>query len=109
MPVLDLLGGAMRHSTGSAPPPGLKVPYMGDAGISVKAATVLQLIKDEGTDLVIHAGDFGYGDECDPQTAIDWDAQVTSILGPNFPYLGAVGNHDTSSWSTYQQLLEDRA
>ncbi|MFQ6027041.1 MAG: GEVED domain-containing protein [Dehalococcoidia bacterium] len=95
-------------ATGSAPAAGLKVAFFGDAGISPNAEAVLQLVEGEGADLVIHLGDFGYGDESDPQTAIDWDAQVTSILGPNFPYFGAVGNHDVASWPVYQQLLQDR-
>lgn len=92
----------------SAPPPNFKVAFIGDQGIGPNSEAVLQLILDEGADMVIHSGDFGYSPESDPQTAIDWDAQITSVLGADFPYFAAVGNHDVAQWSTYQQLLEDR-
>ena len=92
----------------AAPPENFKVAFIGDQGINTNAEAVLQLIADEGASMVIHMGDFGYGNETDPQTAINWDAQVTSILGASFPYFGAIGNHDMGNWSTYQTLLEDR-
>ncbi len=95
----------------------LKVAFIADQGINEKAEKVLQLIKDEKTDMVIHAGDFGccnsiikylYGRESYIGTALDWDAQITNILGPNFPYFGAIGNHDGGNWTTYQKLLQQR-
>ena len=92
----------------TVPPENFKVAFIGDQEINANAEAVLQLISDEGADMVIHLGDFGYGNETDPQTAIDWDAQVTSILGASYPYFGAVGNHDNGNWSTYQTLFEDR-
>ena len=92
----------------AAPPEKFKVAFVGDMAIGANAEAVLQLISDEGADMVIHQGDLGYGNETDPQTAIDWDAQVTSILGASFPYFGLVGNHDVGNWSTYQTLLKDR-
>ena len=92
----------------AAPPENFKVAFIGDQAIGTNAEAVLQLISDEGADMVIHLGDFGYGNETDPQTALDWDAQITSTLGASFPYFGVVGNHDVGNWSTYQTLLEDR-
>ena len=80
----------------------LKIAFIADQGINENAKKVLQLIKDEKTDMVIHAGDFGccnsiikylYGRESYIGTALDWDAQITNILGPNFPYFGTIGNH----------------
>ena len=100
--------GGVHAGTPAAPPENFKVAFIGDQAIGANAEAVLQLISDEGADMVIHLGDFGYGNQTDPQTAIDWDAQVTSILGASFPYVGAVGNHDLATWSTYQTLLEDR-
>ena len=100
--------GSVDAGAAVAPPPNFKVAIIGDQGIGANAEAVLQLISDESADMVIHLGDFGYGNESDPQTAIDWDAQITSILGADFPYFGAVGNHDFATWTTYQQLLEDR-
>ena len=92
----------------AVPPENFKVAFIGDQAIGTNAEAVLQLISDEGADMVIHLGDFGYGNETDPQTALDWDAQITSVLGASFPYFGVVGNHDVGNWSTYQTLLEDR-
>jgi len=102
------LAGDADAGTPAAPPAGFKVAFIGDSGIGPNAEAVLQLIADESADMVMHVGDFGYSPETDPQTAIDWDAQITSVLGADYPYFGAIGNHDVATWSTYQQLLEDR-
>jgi hypothetical protein len=114
--ILLLLAGAAFALAGPAParaqaaqtPPNFKVAFLGDSAAGTNFQNVLQLIEDEGADMAIHMGDFGYGNETDPQVAINWDAQITNILGASFPYFGAVGNHDVGNWSTYQQLLEDR-
>ena len=109
-----VLAGVVLTTTSALPAggtetaPNLKVAFFGDQSIGASAEAVLKLVADEGADMVIHLGDFGYGDETDPQTAIDWDAQVTNVLGDDFPYFGAAGNHDQGNWPTYQQLLEDR-
>ncbi|MCH7698465.1 MAG: metallophosphoesterase [Chloroflexi bacterium] len=97
-----------RAGAPAAPPPNFKVAFIGDLGIGANAEAVLQLILDEGADMVLHQGDLGYGNETDPQTAIDWDAMVTGVLGADFPYFASIGNHDLGNWSTYQQLLLDR-
>jgi myo-inositol-hexaphosphate 3-phosphohydrolase len=79
--------------TGDVPPPNFTIAFIGDQGLGSKAEAVLQMIKDEGTDLVLHQGDFNYDDNPDA-----WDQQISSILGSSFPYLITVGNHDTSKW-----------
>ncbi|MGB2694904.1 MAG: metallophosphoesterase [Dehalococcoidia bacterium] len=97
------------HATGSTEtPPNFKVAFIGDQGLGPNAEAVLTLIQAEGADMVLHQGDLGYGSETNPQTAIDWDAQITDILGDDFPYFASAGNHDVGNWSTYQQLLDDR-
>ena len=95
-------------SAPTATTPNFKVAFIGDQSVGANAAAVLKLIANEGADMVLHQGDLGYGDETDPQRAIDWDAQVTAALGADFPYFASIGNHDVGNWSTYQQLLEDR-
>lgn len=90
----------------------VKVAFIGDQGINANAKAVLQLIKNEGADVVLHQGDLGYGTETNVQTAIDWDRQITDILGANFPYFASKGNHDQGNWGVaggYQDLLEARA
>ena len=92
--------------------PDLKVAFIGDQGLNANAKAVLRLIRDEGADMVLHQGDFGYA-ESNPTTPTAWDDQIDGVLGPNFPYFGSVGNHDLegNSWSEtngYQDRLEDR-
>ena len=89
-------------------PPNFKVAFIGDQAIGQNAVDVLELIQTEGADMVLHQGDLGYGLELVPQTAIDWDEQITNILGDDFPYFASIGNHDVGNWATYQSLLVAR-
>lgn len=81
------------------------VAFIGDQGININSRAVLQLIKDEGADLVLHQGDLDY--ENNP---IRWDAFITGILGADFPYLASIGNHDVLWHSSdgYQDKLQAR-
>ena len=82
------------------------VAFIGDQGSGEGARSVLQLIKAEGADLVLHQGDFDYQD--DPES---WDGLITSILGADFPYFASVGNHDTDRFfgtDGYQAKLNSR-
>ena len=88
------------------PPANLKIAFIGDQGLGPDAVAVLNLIKQEGAQAVMHSGDLDYAD--DPAA---WDAQINSVLGPNFPYFVSIGNHDELAWSKpngYQQFLESR-
>jgi Calcineurin-like phosphoesterase len=73
--------------------PGLLVAFLGDQGLGRSSARVLSLVAAERADLVLHGGDFDYRD--DPA---GWDAQIDALLGPDFPYLSTVGNHDVPRW-----------
>ena len=81
------------------------VAFIGDQGINSNSRAVLQLIRDEGVDLVLHQGDLDY--ENNPTR---WDAFITGILGVDFPYLASVGNHDIPWHSSngYQDKLQSR-
>lgn len=89
----------------------LKVAFIGDSGYGDDFKAVLRLIKNEGADLALHQGDFDYAYDAD-----GFFATIDAILGPNFPYLASVGNHDISSWNAdcgdpdgcYAQFLKDR-
>ncbi|MGH7645590.1 MAG: Ig-like domain-containing protein, partial [Gemmatimonadales bacterium] len=86
--------------------PNLQVAFIGDQGGNSNSIAVLQLIRNEGADLVLHQGDFDYGSN---PTA--WDNNITSVLGADFPYFASVGNHDTGAWSGssgYQAKLQAR-
>jgi hypothetical protein len=56
--------------------------------------------------MVLHQGDFDYSDDPDL-----WDANITSVLGDDFPYFASVGNHDDAVFygtGGYQEKLEQR-
>ncbi len=84
-------------------PSDFKVAFIGDQGLSSKALAVLELIKSEGADMVLHQGDFDYTDS--PNA---WDQQINDILGSDFPYFASIGNHDGIAWAGYQEKLEAR-
>ncbi|MFH1358200.1 MAG: metallophosphoesterase, partial [bacterium] len=79
------------------------VAFIGDQGLYDDAQDVITLILNEGTDMVLHQGDFDYEDDPDA-----WDDLITSILGDDFPYFASVGNHDVAMWDGYQDKLEER-
>ena len=92
---------------GTTPAPaGLTVAFIGDQGYGPDARSVLELIRDEGADMVLHQGDFDYKD--DPEA---WEQQVNEVLGDDFPYFATVGNHDVAAWDGpdgYQSKLIER-
>ncbi len=103
---------ALHASTGTTigvtadsagPVQAVKVAFIGDQEFGSNAVAVLELIKDEGADIVLHQGDFDYRDDPDA-----WDDQITSILGADFPYFGSLGNHDVCCIPQYQQVVQDR-
>ena len=83
--------------------------FIGDQGYNPQAIAVLNLIKDEGAQMVLHQGDFDYNDVTiygsDPDA---WDKMISDVLGDDFPYFASVGYHDESQWNGYQQKLYDR-
>jgi hypothetical protein len=88
------------------PPANFKIAFIGDQGLGPDATAVLNLIKREGSQAVMHSGDLDYVD--DPAA---WDAQINSVLGIDFPYFVSIGNHDELAWGRpngYQQFLESR-
>ncbi len=78
----------------------LLVAFIADQDSDRDAQAVLELIRDEGADMVLHQGDFDYDD--DPNA---WDQLITDVLGSDFPYFASIGNHDEEEWSGYQAKL----
>jgi len=102
--LLAPIPGAAATATEPAQP--VTVAFIGDQGIGPGARAVLEMIKAEHADLVVDQGDLGYGH--DPGA---WDAMVTDVLGADFPYFAAVGNHDVAAWrgrNGYQAKLRAR-
>ena len=73
--------------------PNLKVAFIADQNLGEGAISVLELIKNEKTEMVIHSGDFDYIDN--PEL---WDEQINQVLGNDFPYFASIGNHDVEKW-----------
>ncbi len=96
-------GAGLQNTQGPQP---VTVAFIGDQGLGDTARAVLQLIKAEGADLVLHQGDLDYDDDPDA-----WDALITSVLGADFPYFASIGNHDTDKFygpGGYQTKLIER-
>ena len=88
------------------PPPNFKIAFIGDQGLGPNAVAVLNLIKLEGAQAIVHSGDLEYLDN-----PAAWEVQVNSVLGADFPYFVSIGNHDELAWNGpngYQQFLESR-
>ncbi len=86
--------------------PNFKVAFVGDQLINQGSTNVLQLIKNEGAQMLLLLGDLDHEDDPD-----SWEQQINSVLGPSFPVFAAIGNHDTSKWTApngYLQKLQAR-
>ena len=81
----------------------LRVAFIADQGNTAESIAVLNLIKHEGAQMVLHQGDFDYDDDPDA-----WDRTISNGLGDNFPYFASIGHHDMKAWNGYQEKLYDR-
>jgi uncharacterized protein (TIGR03437 family) len=90
----------------SAPPANVKIAFIGDQGLGPGAVAVLNLIKSEKADAVLHSGDLEYTDN-----PAAWENQINGVLGADFPYFVTIGNHDELAWrggTGYQQYVINR-
>jgi hypothetical protein len=86
--------------------PTLKIAFIGDQTLGPNAVAVLNLIKAEGAQAVLHSGDLDYTDN-----PAAWEQQINSVLGADFPYFITIGNHDELAWrgpTGYQQYVINR-
>ena len=83
-------------------PPNFKIAFVGDSGLDISAQLVFELIRDEGTDMVLHLGDFDYAE--DPA---GWEQLIDEVLGESFPFFAVVGNHDVRDWVGRQDGSHD--
>ncbi|MFQ6027824.1 MAG: LamG-like jellyroll fold domain-containing protein, partial [Dehalococcoidia bacterium] len=96
------LGPQVQPAAGIATPANFKVAFIGDSSHGSGQRQVLDLIRREGADLVLHQGDMSY--QSGPTSS--WTGNINNILGSNFPYLASDGNHD--SWGQYIPFFRDR-
>jgi len=73
---IGLFGGSAAFSQSQATPENLTIAFIGDQGLGPNAEAVLQLIRSEGAQAVIHSGDFDYADN-----PAAWEAQIDAVLG----------------------------
>jgi len=92
-----------RDELQAVPAPNFKVAFIADQGLGPNSVSVLQLIKNEGAQMILHQGDFDYTNN--PNA---WDAQINDVLGADFAYFASIGNNDEFSWTEYQQKLQER-
>ncbi len=78
----------------------ITIAMFGDQGTTDNSKKVLQMVKSEGTELLIINGDFDYKN--DPKA---WQQMNETILGKNFPVVAVAGNHDMPSWQEYQTIV----
>jgi len=84
----------------------LLVAFIGDQGGSNYLSNdldVLNLIKNEKAQLVVHQGDLGF----EHDKPDEWDEKISSTLGKDFPYIASQGHHD-EPWNLYQVKLQER-
>ncbi len=72
---------------------GTKIAFIGDTGAGADFERVLQTVRREGAQAVVHLGDATYD-----ETAEQFWAVVDRVLGHGFPYFLAQGNHDVPNW-----------
>jgi hypothetical protein len=96
----------VQSSPPSETPANFKIAFIGDQGLSENAVALLNLIKLERAQAVLHSGDLDYVDN-----PAAWEDQINSVLGPDFPYFVTIGNHDELAWrgsTGYQQYITNR-
>ncbi|ORZ40093.1 hypothetical protein BCR44DRAFT_71055 [Catenaria anguillulae PL171] len=76
------------------PPPNTRIAFLGDQGLTPHSSLVLSMIRDWRADAAVALGDFDYAD--DPHA---WDSLINSTMGPAFPFIGVIGNHDIAKWN----------
>lgn len=87
-----------------------KVAFLVDAGLNKASRMVLDLLKDEEVDMVIHSGDLDYSGK-----ASEFYASIDEVLGQDFPYFVSMGNYESKrgsgrevAWNAYQKLQKER-
>ncbi len=103
---LALVPGSRTFAQSELPPPNFKLAFLGDQSLGPWPVAVLQLVRREDAQAVLHLGDFDYVD-----LPVLWEAQIDAILGVDFPYFAVVGNHDEDEFYSslgYQHFMEAR-
>ena len=79
------------------------IAFAGDHGTKPASRAVFELIAREGADLLVSQGDLGYD-----ATPEEFERLIDETLGPDFPIVAALGNHDWSDRGIYSAMLGQR-
>jgi len=91
-----------RSSTSAAE---YRIAFVGDSSASVSSSRVLQLVKQQNANVLVHLGDMDYR-----HSPALWFDFLDEQLGFEFPVVQVVGNHDVLrySWSQYSREITSR-
>jgi len=79
------------------------IAFVGDHGARPESFGVFELIRREGADLLVSPGDFGYD-----KFAGEFETVLDATLGPDFPIIAALGNHDRKEQLQYRAFFRER-
>lgn len=75
-----------------------RLAFFGDSTTTDHAKSVLQMIKNNDVDAIIHLGDLDY--DYNPPAM---EEHINSVFSEEYPYIYIIGNHETEVWNQYQQ------
>jgi len=74
------------------------IGFISDSGIGPGSRLVLDVLKANNVDAVVHVGDFDYTD-----SSSSMENNINSVFPSDFPYFYIIGNHDLLIWDRYQR------
>ncbi len=80
----------------------IKIAILGDQGFNERTRKILEMVKKEGSELLIINGDFDCTDS--PKK---WKDIHAKILGKDFPIIPVAGNHDIKKWDEYKKVIKE--
>jgi len=72
-----------------------KIAFIANTGVNSDFQNILNLIKNEQADYIVHAGDFDL--QSNPEL---FASTITTTLGEAFPYLYVIGDQDEPYWNS---------
>ncbi|KAG5459174.1 MAG: hypothetical protein BJ554DRAFT_457 [Olpidium bornovanus] len=87
--VVFFANGVSPNPAAQDPPPNFRVAFFGDSWTESESPELFRMLKEEGADMIVHAGDFTYS----PDKTLIFRV-VENTMGPNFPFVAVLGNHD---------------
>lgn len=89
-----------------------RVAFLADAGLNKASRLVLEMLRNESVEMVLHSGDLDYTGK-----SAEFYRLVDRVLGRSFPYFVTMGNYESKrlpgggrdmAWHAYQKLQRER-